>query len=139
MKGINWLGVVVALVVGQALGFVWYGVVFQEQWMALSGITPTEDAANTAMAYGVVNQLVTAIGLGWAIAATGNTSFMGGAKVGLFAAVFFALTTEAQRFIYGGADTGLIPIDGGYLLVAYVLMGAVAGGVKMPAKAAAAA
>lgn len=139
MKGINWLGVVAALVVGQALGFVWYAVVFEEQWMALMGLTAADmEGADTAMAYGAVNQLVTAIGLGWAIAATGNNSFVGGAKVGLFAAVFFALTVEAQRFIYGGADTGLIPIDGGYLLVAYVLMGAVAGGVKMPAKAAAA-
>lgn len=139
MKGINWLGVVVALIGGQALGFVWYGIVFQEQWMALSGIAPDQDAASAAMAYGIVNQLVVAVGLGWAIAATGKAGFVGGAKVGLLAGVFFALTTDMQRFIYGDANTGLIPIDGGYLLIAYVLMGALAGGVKPPSKPATAA
>lgn len=137
MKGINWVGVVAALVVGQALGFLWYAVVFEEQWMALMGLTAADmEGSEASMGLGAVNQLIVAIGLGWAVAATGNNSFAGGAKVGLFAAVFFALTTEAQRFIYGGADQGLIPIDGGYLLLAYVLMGAVAGGVKMPARTA---
>ena len=139
MKGINWAGVIAAVVVGQVIGFLWYGMIFEEQWMALSGVTPSGDAANTAMALGVVNQLVVAVGLGWLVNALGNATLVGGAKTGLLAGVFFAATTAAQNFIYGQANTGLIPIDIGYLLVAYTAMGAAAGAVKLGSKSAAAA
>ena len=55
MKGVNWLGLVLALVAGQAIGFVWYGMVFEERWMALSGVTaPEAGEANMAMAWGVL-------------------------------------------------------------------------------------
>lgn len=139
MKGINWVGVVAAVVVGQVIGFLWYGMLFEEQWMALSGVTPSADAANTSMALGVVNQLVVAVGLAWLINKTGSATLVGGAIAGGLAGVFFAATTAAQNFIYGGADTGLIPIDIGYLLVAYTAMGAAVGAVKLGSKSAAAA
>ena len=139
MKGINWAGVIAALVVGQVIGFLWYGMIFEEQWMALSGVTPSGDAANMAMAYGALNQLVVAVGLAWLIGKTGSATLVGGAMAGLAAGVFFAATTAAQAFIYGGADTGLIPIDIGYLLVAYTAMGATVGAVKLGARSAVAA
>jgi hypothetical protein len=138
MKGINWLGVIVALIAGQAIGFLWYGMVFTETWMQLKGVTEADAAATqtTSMAYGAVNQLVVAVGLGWAVAALGRQSWMGGAQVGLFAAIFFAATTLAQNFIYGMENTGLIPIEGGYLLVSYLVMGAIVGGLRLKSKSA---
>jgi hypothetical protein len=139
MKGINWVGVVVALIVGQVIGFLWYGMIFEEQWMALSGVTAADVEAGPSMALGVVNQLVVAIGLAWLINKTGAATLVGGATAGLLAGFFFAATATAQNFIYGGADTGLIPIDIGYLLVAYTAMGAVIGGLKLGARSAAAA
>ena len=139
MKGINWVGVIAAVVVGQVIGFLWYGMIFEEQWRALSGVTPAGDEANTAMALGVVNQLVVAVGLAWLIGKTGNATLVGGALAGALAGVFFAATTAAQNFIYGQADTGLIPIDIGYLLIAYTAMGAVIGAVKLGSRSAAAA
>ena len=36
MKGLNWLGVVVALVVGEGLGMLWYGMLFKDRWIALA-------------------------------------------------------------------------------------------------------
>ena len=89
MKGINWVGVIAAVVVGQVIGFLWYGMLFEEQWMALSGVTPSGDAANTAMALGVVNQLVVAVGLAWLIGKLGNATLAGGATAGLLAGIFF--------------------------------------------------
>jgi hypothetical protein len=138
MKGINWAGVIAALVVGQLLGFLWYGMIFEEQWMALSSAAGA-DSSSTAMAYGAVNQLVVAIGLGLLVAKLGADSLIGGARTGLMAGFFFAATATAQNFIYGGADPGLIPIDIGFLLVAYTAMGAVVGGVTLPVRTAAAA
>ncbi|HEX6860092.1 MAG TPA: DUF1761 domain-containing protein [Caulobacteraceae bacterium] len=139
MKGINWAGVVAAVIVGQVIGFLWYGLVFEQQWLALTGITPNADAANMSMALGAVNQLVVAIGLAWLVNKLGAATLMGGATAGLAAGFFFAATTAAQNFIYAGADTGLIPIDIGYLLVVYTVMGAVIGAVKLGARSAAAA
>lgn len=139
MKGINWAGVIAATVVGVLIGFLWYATIFEKQWMALSGVTPAGDEANTAMALGVVNQLVVAIGLSWLVNRLGNATLVGGAKTGLLAGVFFAVTTSAMNFIYGQANTGLIPIDFGYLLISYTAMGATVGAAKLGSKSAAAA
>jgi hypothetical protein len=138
MKGINWAGVVAAVIVGQVIGFLWYGMLFDEQWMALSGVSPNEGEATTSMALGVVNQLVLAVGLSWLINKAGTASLVGGATTGGLAGVFFALTTAALGFIYGGQNTGLIPIDFGYLLISYAAMGATVGAVKLGSRAAAA-
>lgn len=138
MKGINWVGVIVALVVSQAVGFVWYGLVFEQQWIALSGVNP--DSANgLAMVWGAVQNLVVAIGLAWLTARTGMTGWVNGAMAGLIACVFFGLATMSLRFIYGADNGGLIPIDGGYMLIQYALSGALVGGLKFGRAATAAA
>lgn len=133
MKNINWVGVIAAVVASQVLGFLWYGMIFSEQWMALSGMTEADAMAggNTTYVYGALQNFVVAVGLAWAAARGGKTDWMGGAKLGLFACVFFALATYALRFIYGSENTGLIPIDAGYMLIQYVLSGALVAGLKL--------
>ncbi|MDP2258738.1 MAG: DUF1761 domain-containing protein [Caulobacter sp.] len=131
MKGINWIGVLAALAASQAIGFIWYGMLFSAQWMALTGIAVSESEGSSAMALGAVQNLVVAIGLGWLIARTGMTGWVGGATAGLIACIFFGLATMSLRFIYGDDNTGLIPIDGGYMLIQYVVSGALIGGVRL--------
>lgn len=142
MKGINWAGVVAAAVVSMAIGFLWYGMVFEAQWVALMNLTPEQTAATSTplmMTLGFVNTAVMAVGLGWLVARTAASGWMGGAKVGLGAGVFFAATTGMLDYFYSGMNMGLMPINIGYLLVVYTVAGALVGGVKMPAKATAAA
>ena len=131
MKDINWIGVLAALVASQAIGFVWYGMLFSAQWMALTGIAVSESEGSSAMALGAAQNLVIAIGLGWLIARTGMTGWLGGAKAGLIACIFFGLATMSLRFIYGDDNIGLIPIDGGYMLIQYLVGGALIGGVRL--------
>jgi len=131
MKGINWIGVIAALVASQAIGFVWYGLLFEAQWTDLTGIAVSGSEGSTAMALGAVQNLVIAIGLGWLIARTGMTGWAGGATAGLIACLFFGLATMALRFIYGDDNPGLIPIDGGYMLIQYGVSGALIGGVRL--------
>jgi hypothetical protein len=83
------------------------------------------------MALGAVQNLVIAIGLGWLIARTGMTGWIGGATAGLIACLFFGLATMALRFIYGDDNPGLIPIDGGYMLIQYGVSGALIGGLGL--------
>lgn len=139
MKSINWAGVVVAVILAEVVGVLWYGMAFGDKWMALSGVTPQPDNANTSMAIGAVNELVVAIGLSWLVGKTGAANLMGGVTTGLLAAIFFACTTDAMAYIYAGANTGLIPINFGYLLVSYAVMGAAVAVVRLPARSAAAA
>lgn len=134
LKGVNWIGVLAALVASQAIGFVWYGMLFSARWMELTGIAVSESEGASAMAYGAVQTLVVCIGLGWLIARTGMTGWAAGAKAGLTAGVFFGLATMSLRFIYGDDNPGLIPIDGGYMLIQYVVSGALIGGLRFGAK-----
>lgn len=137
MKGINWIGVVVALVVGQALGYVWYGVVFSDAWMAASGIPAAEMDDNSATyAWGALQNLVVVVGLAWLAAQLGKSDWMSGAVMGALVCVFFALATYSLRFIYGNDSPALIPIDAGFMLVQYVLSGAIVAGLKLGKSAA---
>ncbi|MDB5471242.1 MAG: hypothetical protein JWR84_2802 [Caulobacter sp.] len=136
MKSINWIGVVVALIVGQALGFGWYGFLFAEKWMALSGVT-AESANSMGMVWGVVQNLVIVVGLAWLVGKTGTNGYVNGAIFGALVCAFFGLGTMALRFIYGHDNTGLIPIDGGYMLLQYILSGAILAGLKLGKPAAA--
>jgi len=133
MKGINWIGVIAAVVASQVIGTVWYGYLFAAQWTQLSGLSAEsmEAAGGLTYAYGALQNLVVAVGLAWLVVKTGAGGWAGGAKTGLFACVFFALATYALRFIYGGDNPGLIPIDGGYMLIQYLVSGALVGGLKI--------
>ncbi len=131
MKDVNWIGVLAALAASQAIGLVWYEMLFSAQWMGLTGIAVSESEGSFAMALGAVQNLVVAIGLGWLVARTGMTGWVGGATAGLIACIFFGLATMSLRFIYGDDNPGLIPIDGGYMLIQYVVSGALVGGVRL--------
>jgi len=132
---LNWLGIIVATVVAFFIGFLWYGLIFAEQWIALTGVAD-EGGDPMWMMLGLVQTLVTMIGLGWFIARDGAAGWMGGFKIGLVAGVAFALMTSAYGFIYQTAPLGLLPIDWSHLLVVYAVGGALIGGLRMKAKTA---
>jgi len=139
MKSINWAGVVVAVVLAEVIGILWYGMAFKAQWMALMNIPAATGGSTTSMVLGAVNELVVAVGLSWLVGKTGAANLVGGVTTGLLAAIFFACTTDAMAYIYAGENTGLIPINFGYLLVSYAVMGAAVAVVRLPMKSAAAA
>lgn len=131
---LNWLGIVVATIIAYFIGFLWYGVLFEAQWMTLSGVTPQASESTTAMALGLVQTFVVMVGLGWL---TGNLGqgWLNGARIGLLACVFFALMTMAYGFIYQTEPMGLLWIDVSHLLAIYVVGGAVVGGLRMKSRA----
>lgn len=137
LKGINWIGVLVAALVSYGLGMVWYSILFGAQWMALSGLTEADIAATGSAnyLYGALQTLLVSFGLGWLIARTGMTTLRAGATAALWACLFFALATYSLRYIYGNDNPGLIGIDTPYMVLQYVLSGAVIGGLKLGRKA----
>jgi len=139
LKGINWIGVLVAAVVSYGIGAFWYSVAFGAQWMALSGMSEADIAATSSMSYlyGALQTLIVSFGIGWLVARTGMTTLRAGATAGLWACLFFALATYSLRYIYGNDNLGLIGIDAPYMVLQYVLSGAIIGGLKLGTKAAA--
>lgn len=132
---LNWLGIVVATVVAFFIGFLWYGLIFAEQWMTLTGVTDESGGDPMWMMLGLVQTFVTMVGLGWFIARDAAAGWMGGLKIGLVAGVAFALMTSAYGFIYQTSPMGLLPIDWSHLLVVYAVGGAIIGGLRMKPKA----
>jgi hypothetical protein len=89
----NWLALVVSALVGIALGFVWYGLLFSNQWMAGNGITM--DAAgkmmkngaemphsNLPMIVNTVSLLVYAYIMNWLVNKTSSFDLKSGATLG---------------------------------------------------------
>lgn len=131
---LNWLGIGVATVVAFFIGFLWYGILFEAQWKALTGVVAEDGGDPMWMLLGLFQTFVTMVGLGWLIDRFGG-GWMNGLKTGLMAGVFFALTTSAYGFIYMTSDMGLLPIDWSHLLAVYGVGGAIIGGVKMKPRA----
>ncbi|HET9159938.1 MAG TPA: DUF1761 domain-containing protein [Caulobacteraceae bacterium] len=138
MKQINWLGLVVALVISQGLGVLWYGQLFGELWKAAVKVN-MDASVPISMTAGAVDNLVVLVGLAWLIPTLDWQGWAGGAKAGLAAALFFAVPAAILDPIYAGAPASLMAVEGGYLLIYMVIGGAVIGGLRLPSKAAAAA
>jgi hypothetical protein len=144
LKGINWISVIIAVVLLEVLGYVWYGMVFSSAWaaeMTAIGLKPDMSSAaqTTSITEGVVLTVVQVLGLSWLLRRLGAGTFQAGLMAGLAAYVFFGLTTQAMEYVYMGFTPKLMAINCGELALAYLLAGAVLGGVKFGAAAAPAA
>jgi hypothetical protein len=136
MKGINWIAVILAVVLVQVLGFLWYGPLFGAMWRSLDPSAPASTAMDAKMAGGVAASLVLVTGMAWAYGRLGVAGLMDGLKTALVLCITFALTMVAMDFFYGGKPLMLMWLNGGYELVAFLLIGACLG--ALPAKDAAA-
>lgn len=137
LKGVNWIAVIVAVVLLEVLGYLWFGMFFEEAWTAALGKEVPED--NTLMGLGVVNTLIVVLGLSWLNRRTGATSLGDALKVAVAAWFFFGFTTQSLEYLYMGMSRDFVLINMGYLLAAFVLAGAVLSLVKSGRSAAAAA
>jgi hypothetical protein len=138
MKRLNWLGVVVAFIVGEGLGMLWYGMLFTERWTALASPNLAADTT-TAMSLGAVVSLVTIIGLAWLIKRLNQETFGGGLRAGIVAGVAFGATSVLLDPIYAGRSPELMLIEAGFVIVFFALSGLIVGGLKLPVRTAQAA
>jgi hypothetical protein len=138
MKQINWLGAIVALIVSQGLGMVWYSMLFGELWQNSVKVY-TGGSVPVTMTAGAVDNLVVIAGLAWLVPKLGWDSWTGGAKAGLAAALLFAVPAAILDPIYAGAPLSLLAVEGGYILIYMVIAGALIGGLRFGNKSAVAA
>jgi hypothetical protein len=140
LKGVNWIAVIIAVVLLQVLGFLWFGPVFGKAWAAAMGKTgDMSGGSNMLMALGAVNTLICVTGLAWLLNKVGAGTLGAAITTSVAAWFFFSLTTSSLEYIYMGMSLQLLELNAGYLLVSFVLAGATLNLVKFGAPAAAAA
>jgi hypothetical protein len=127
--GTNILIILLAAFLFFLLGWLWYGGIFGAKWTALTGMTKeiAEATMGRAMAVGFLLSLLQATGLAGIMSMKQDGGLAKGLKVGALSWSFFALPLTAYAWNYENAPADLFRIDAGYLLVGYLLMGAVYG------------
>jgi hypothetical protein len=133
LKGINWLGVVVAVVLMEALGFAWYGPLFGKIWMAALGHTPDMSNQAVMMSLGVVDAVIVVVGLAWLLGRLGAGSLTAALSGALAAWFFFDFTTMAVDYLYQGQSATLVGVNMGFQLASYLIAGACLALVRLPA------
>jgi hypothetical protein len=73
-----------------------------------------------------VNALVLSLALAWVLDASRSNSIGGGIGAGLAVAIGFGLTSISAGLMHGEDPQGFL-IDGGYLVLAYLVAGAILG------------
>lgn len=125
----NWMAIVVAVVATQLLGFLWYGVFFQEPWAAGLGIdmAAVDQSDPTPFAIGIVGNLVGAIALSWLIHKTGMVGGGPGAALGLVIGFCFLAMSITTHYAFGQVGMSTAAVDASNAVVSAALMGLVIG------------
>ena len=134
VSSIPWLGVLVAVVASQIIGFLWYGpLMFVKPWTAALGKTEEEmkaagqEGLGAAIGVGVVCSIVTAMALALILSMSRTPDVMSGVKIGLLAAVGFVVSYILITTMYEQRNPTLAWIASGNQIVTLAVMGAILG------------
>ena len=125
---INWLAILAAVVIKQAIGAFWYSpALFGLTWCKLTGVTEAQMKAGLAKALipDVIGSAVMAFVLIHAVHYAGANNWTTGAAVGFFNWLGFVAVATLGSVTFERRPLQLYLINNGYLLLALVLMGAV--------------
>lgn len=130
---LNYAAVLTATVTSLIVGWLWYGPVFGQSWMRLTGLKKghIEKTKREGMwkVY-VVNFLSTfimAMILSIFILLTGAQSMIEGAQIGFWIWLGFVATNSLSTVLWENKPFDLYVINTGYNLVHLVIMGAILG------------
>lgn len=126
LTGLNWLAILVATLVGFALGGIWYGPIFGDAWLAALGKTADQiQPSATPFVISFFTSLVTAVVLAMFISALNISTLGGGITIGLLVGIGFIATAMASDSAFGDTGLKLWLIQSGYRVLYSVLMGAI--------------
>jgi Protein of unknown function (DUF1761) len=131
--GVNYLAIVIAAVVAWLAGAGWY-MAFGKSWMAAQGITPekmqeakSQPGAYLPFVYAFIANLVMAWVVAGVLFHVAPLSLRAGVISAALCWLGFVITTMWVNNSFARRDPRLLAIDGGYWLVALLLMGAIIG------------
>lgn len=132
----NWIALVVSAVIGMAMGWLWYGMLFHELWMSGNGMTMDGEKmmkngaempmSSLPMIVNAISLLVYAYCINWLVNKTSSFDLKSGAMLGAVIGVIhlFGIYT-GNRF--AGNPTSLSMVDGLYTFLLFTMMGALIG------------
>ena len=147
---IDLLAVLLATIAHQALGFLWYAVLFSGTWLRAMGKTKEEigqgDGPDATMAFGALLSLASALGIallltfaddptgadGIAVVLTlaDDPTVADGIAVGAVCGIAFAATSTFMISIYEQKKMILATLYSGYQILGFVIMGAIIGAMQ---------
>lgn len=122
--GLNLVGVLVASVAFFLLGWLWYGMVFSDAYMAELGIPASAAEEGNPMTYilGFIITVLQVVGIGLAMKWKDAAGLGGAVTTAVILWIVFAVPFSAYSYLYGAAHSEtLFMIDAGHLLVGWVI------------------
>jgi hypothetical protein len=133
----NWIAIIASMVVGMAIGFLWYGMLFNQQWMDGNGITMEGEkmfkngverpASMMPMVLNALAMIVYGILINWLVNKTSSFTWASGATLGAVIGLITLIGIYIGN-LFAGNPLSLTMVDGSYSFVIFTLIGAVVGG-----------
>jgi len=128
---INHLAVVVCIIISFALGFVWYGPLFGEQWMSMIDIDIAQVEANPPGPGVWITNIISSVAplylLAWLFTKLDVTSGVTGAIIGFLISFCFHHLSVMTGNMFAGEPYALAWITGGYSLALTTISGFILG------------
>ncbi|MFN0202108.1 MAG: DUF1761 domain-containing protein [Bacteroidia bacterium] len=139
---LNFLAIGAASVAGMAIGFLWYGMLFTNQWMAGNNITVDESTnpvkmfkngvqvdsgSGSEMVWNFIAIVAAAFLMNWLLRKMNVQTFMEGAIAGLVVGAIVTLNIFTSN-LFAMTPHSLTLLDGSYCLVLFAAIGAIVGG-----------
>lgn len=133
----NWLAIAASIVAGMTIGFLWYGVIFNEQWMAGNGFSMDGDKmfkngaevpmSATPMIVNTIVMAVYALVMNWLLAKMNVSTWQTGATVGAAIGLIMVLGILTGN-MFAQNPMSLTLVDGSYSFLLFAIIGAIVGG-----------
>lgn len=134
LSDISIVGVVVATLVNQVIGFVYFHPkVFGTVWMNLLGRKPDDPPTTplgAAIGFGTLAALVSSVALAVIILTFGGAGWVDGLGLGALVAVGFLIPVLGTDAVYSGRSFNLYFLNATYYVIAFMAMGAVIGALQ---------
>lgn len=131
---IDLLAVLLATVAHQALGFLWYGLLFSGTWLRAMGKSKEDigqgGGPDATMAIGALLSLVSALGIALLLTLADDPTVSDGIAVGAVCGVAFAAASTFMIGIYEQKKMILVTLFSGNQIAGFVIMGAIIGAMQ---------
>ena len=127
---VNWLAVLAGTVAHQALGALWYGMVFRDTWLTAMGMSPADierESPGGEMALGAVASLISVTTLALILTAFENPSLGDGVTLGAMAGIGFVTAATFMNGAYEQKKPILSALFGAYYTLGLMIAGGILG------------
>ena len=127
----SWGAVLLATLAFYMIGFVWYAFLFQDIYLAASGLTAEQtekiaaDKGIMMLVWGLLITLAQALGLLWVLNLAGAKRLGTSLKITFWLFVMIGAPLLAYNCLYGTYPLSGILVDYGHILFGWLAMGAI--------------